>query len=298
MIEAKIVADSITVDGNRIISYILTYPRFIHSELMTHRMFSRNAASSRAIPIEKMIDRILNEPAGPVYWGKNQKGMQAGEELTSVEIEKAIKIWIASSKRQVKYARLLSKLGVHKQIANRLLEPFAHMTTLVTSTEWGNFFNLRAHPEAQPEFQELAYEMLELHVDHQPALKKPGEWHLPFADKYISEGLSEEELLKITTARAARTSYMNFEGNIEHEKDYDLHDKLMLSGHWSPFEHPAQAPEKGDCKFYGNFRGWIPYRKRFISENKTQFDPQGLLSRRGKTYDKKKNTLEKMDRLA
>lgn len=289
MIKASIVADSISQHGYRIITYLLTYPRFIHAEIMTHRALSRNAVSSRATPIEKMIARIEQEPAKPFYWGKNQKGMQAGEELSEEQRKLALKIWHLSSKRQIKYARMLSKLGVHKQIVNRLVEPFAHITTLVTATEWGNFFNLRAHPDAQPEFQELAYQMLELHSEHKPQLKGTGEWHLPFADRYIVEGLSLSQLLKITTARAARLSYWSFEGDIDHDKDYDLHDRLVSSGHWSPFEHAACCMSYDEIladlldgrKLQSNFTGWFSYRKTFQNENQNTFNAEQLLNKRG-----------------
>jgi thymidylate synthase ThyX len=292
MIQAEIVADSINDTKHRITSFLLTYPRFIHSELMTHRAFSRNAASSRAIPIEKMIKRIQDEPAMPVVWGKNQKGMQAASELSTEESHIAKDIWRRSSLSQIEYVRELSSIGVHKQIANRLLEPFAHMQTLVTATEYGNFFNLRAHKDAQPEFQELAFQMLELYANNKPQYKKHGEWHLPFADRFLEEGLSVSHLLKISTARAARTSYMNFKGAYEHEEDYLLHDRLSESGHWSPFEHPACSMSRismlidnmrGKRK-QGNFNGYMPYRKTFPTENKAQFNAEQLLkNRRGKS---------------
>jgi thymidylate synthase ThyX len=83
MISAKIIADSISESeyGDRITTFELEYPRFIHGELMTHRLFSRNAASSRAIPINKMMDQVLTAPAMPVEWGLNKSGMQAEEML-------------------------------------------------------------------------------------------------------------------------------------------------------------------------------------------------------------------------
>lgn len=280
MIESKIVADSINGCGNRVTSYILTYPRFIHSEVMTHRLFSRNAASSRAIPVKKMIERIQKEPAMPMYWGKNQKGMQAGQDLNEQEKLEAIQIWLDAMKDAVVWAERLLDIGVHKQIANRILEPFAHMTTLVTATEFGNFFNLRAHPDAQPEFQHLAYLMLEDYENSTPAKLSVGEWHLPFADKYICEGLHTEQLLKIVTARAARVSYLNFEGEIDHQKDYDLHDDLMKNGHWSPFEHAAQALDNSE--WYGNFCGWKQYRKFFSKEHQRYFVAEEIRGRRKK----------------
>jgi thymidylate synthase ThyX len=279
MIKVEIVADSIGATGNRLTSYVLTYPRFIHSEVMTHRMFSRNAASSRAIPVQKMIERIKTEPAGPIQWGKNQKGMQANELLDAQAVSSAQTTWLDAMKSAVKQAEILLELGVHKQIANRLLEPFAHMTTIVTATDFANFFNLRAHPDAQPEFQELAYQMLLAYKLSKPIYKTFGGWHLPFSDKYLPENLSIKELLKITTARAARVSYLNFEGDIAHDKDYKLHDDLSLSGHWSPFEHAAQC--KRGNKYYGNFKGWKQYRKFFSEENRTKLDIEEILNKRG-----------------
>lgn len=275
MIEAKIIADSVNPLGNRLTSYILTYPRFCHCELMTHRLFSRNAASSRAIPVQKMIDSIVKNPAIPIYWGQAKKGMQAGAEIEAKQL--AIAEWHLAMKDAVKHAQKLLELKVHKQVANRVLEPYAHMTTLVSATEFGNFFNLRAHPDAQPEFQYLAYLMLEEYSANTPRKVAVGHWHLPFVDKY-ADNLTIEQLLKIVTARAARISYMNFEGDIDHEKDYTLHDDLANSGHWSPFEHAAQCMNH-PC-WYGNFAGWKQYRKLFNKEHKREFDAKEILSRK------------------
>lgn len=280
MIEAKIICDSVNICGDRITSFLLTYPRFILAELNTHRAFSRNSASSRAIPVEKMIERVMTNTAKPVYWGKNQKGMQAGEELSLEDIVSAEDEWHQAMLNAVNTAKNLLKIGVHKQIANRVMEPFMHITTLLTATEFGNFFNLRAHKDAQPEFQELAFQMLIAYEENTPELKKPGEWHLPFADKYLGENLSSSNLLKIVTARAARLSYLNFEGDIAHHKDYDLHDNLSTSGHWSPFEHPAEALDKSSRQ--GNFIGWKPYRKFFGTENRKLYNAKELLKNRGR----------------
>lgn len=264
MIKCEIVADSINPVGCRITSFLLTYPRFIHSELMTHRQFSRNAASSRAIPLKKMIDRVEADPAMPIHWGAEQKGMQSGDSLEGSNLETAKSLWLQAARSAASFAALMGNINLHKSIANRVLEPFAHMTTLVTATDYANFFNLRAHPAAQPEFQALAYLMLDAYEQNVPEEKSACEWHLPFADKYISEGLTEEQLIKISTARAARTSYLNMSNEIDHEKDYALHDQLMASGHWSPFEHAAAAADDSDRR--GNFRGWRQWRKFFPSE--------------------------------
>lgn len=265
MIEARIILDSINTAGNRITSWVLTYPRFIHSEIMTHRMFSRNAASSRAIPVEKMIKAVQDNPAMPVYWGLNKRGMQATEELDKQAQEQAKMLWLNARDAAVQQALTLHDLGLHKQVVNRVLEPFTHMTVILTATEYGNFFALRAHPDAQPEFQALAYLMLQEYMKSTPILLRPGSWHIPFGDN-MPEGLTEEQMLKIATARCARVSYLTFDGKIDPEKDYELHDSLKESGHFSPFEHSAYAAPGSPQ--VGNFVGFIQYRKLLRGENR------------------------------
>lgn len=256
MITAKIQADSINAEtGDRLTSFLLVYPRFIHSELMTHRVFSRNAASSRAIPVERMMRTIRENPAMPVEWGKNQKGMQASEVLSQDEEAEAVQRWFTALDDALYNVERLLELGVHKQIANRLLEPWAHMTTLVTATEWGNFFRLRAHPAAQPEFQFLAYEMLKAYLESDPETKYRQQWHLPFRHE-DDRFLDEETRIKVAVARCARTSYLTHDGEHSIEKDIKLYDRLLQSGHMSPFEHVA-TPKTGWCN---NFYGWMQHR--------------------------------------
>jgi thymidylate synthase ThyX len=258
MITAEIIKDSLnTHSGNRITTFILTYPRFIHSELMTHRTFSRNAASSRAIPVEKMMDAIWDNPAVPVEWGTTQKGMQAGPPLAPELETLAKELWWDGLANTMGIVKELLRLGLHKQIANRLLEPWAHMTTLVTATEYGNFFRLRAHPDAQPEFQELAFTMLDLYLQHEPIRMEPGEYHIPFDP---GEEVDLRSRLAVATARAARISYTTHDGDHSVESDVKLHDRLLASGHMSPFEHAAQAHSSPFARQWANFRGWVPYR--------------------------------------
>jgi len=266
MITARILLDSINCVGCRLTTYILTYPRFIHSEVMTHRMFSRNAASSRAIPISKMVEQILKCPAMPVTWGINQKGMQAEKNLSKGDADLAEKIWFEAMFDAISSAKKLEALKVHKQISNRLMEPFFHITTLLTATDFGNFFILRAHKDAQPEFQDLAFKMKKLYLENTPSLLNPGEWHLPFMDKFLDPDLTIDEKLKICVARAARVSYTTHDGDISKEKDFELHDDLVNNGHWSPFEHCAYA--LNSPARIGNFKGYCQYRKRFSNENK------------------------------
>jgi hypothetical protein len=160
MITAKIICDSINPLRIRLTTFELTYPRFIHSELMTHRMLSKNSASSRAIPIKKMIKAVIDNPAVPERWGANQSGMQANNELTEFKKKICKFIWLQSRWFAVGIVWLLDKIGLHKQISNRLLEPWSHITVVCSGTYFNNFFSLRAHPMAQPEFQVLAYKML------------------------------------------------------------------------------------------------------------------------------------------
>jgi thymidylate synthase ThyX len=244
---------------------------------MTHRVFSRNAASSRAIPIQKMIDEIKKCPARPVHWGRNQKGMQAHEALDRDTALAAIALWDKAALQAISIAEQMVSLGVHKQIANRLLEPFAHMTTLVTATDFDNFFSLRADPDAQPEFQTLAFNALDAYLDGTPQALAPGEWHIPFGDR-MPQGLQVAERLKIAVARAARVSYKTFEGKIDPVEDYRLHDRLAEGGHWSPFEHVAQCLETRERS--GNFLGWGQYRKQFPRENRIGVDLREIAKRR------------------
>ncbi len=315
-IEAKIILDSVNPAGNRITTWILRFPRFILPELNTHRAFSRNASSSRAIPVKKMIDEVKNNPAMPIFWGKNQAGMQAKEELDDTEKyaevrkdlpygegllittkkQEAKREWLLARDSAVKHAEKMLELGLHKQIANRILEPFMHITVLVTATDHENFLSLRAHEDTQPEFQDLAYKMLDLYQSNVPNKLKEGEWHIPFGDNldhkriwkmvqesshektpygvevskkthFNDENLFRETAIKISTARCARVSYLNFEGKDDYTKDIELHDILKNSGHWSPFEHCAIALSTNE--YSGNFKGWKQYRKMFNGENRS-----------------------------
>ena len=156
-INVKMVAHSVDPDGREICSLQLQYPRFIHSEFMTHRAFSRSASSSRAIPITKLIQDAIDNHAYPVHFGAHQKGMQAEKEVANTK--EAMRLWLLARDDAVRNARIMNDMGLHKQVVNRILEPFTHINVIVTSTQWDNFFELRAHKDAQPEIQSLAVEM-------------------------------------------------------------------------------------------------------------------------------------------
>lgn len=275
--KCQILLDSINSVGDRLTTFELTYPRMVHCELMTHRVFSRNSSSSRAIPIEKMIEQVESDPVIPVYWGKNQRGMQAKDELDAIGKTKAIMLWLMARDRTIEHARGLIEIGVHKQIVNRLLEPWMWITVLVSSTEFNNFFNLRCHKDAQPEMAKIAWMMLGEYKRSTPKLLSNGHWHMPLLEISISDwqklGYSIEELKKISVGRNARVSYLTHDGKRDPQADIDLHDNRLLHpsnpddpDHMSPFEHVAMA-SPGERS--GNFTGWHQYRKDFPNENRT-----------------------------
>lgn len=279
-IEAKIICDSVGPNGVRLTTYVLKYPRFIHSEFMTHRMFSRNASSSRAIPFEKQVKMIEEDPAMPLEFRKNQKGMQAGEALSEKDQEKAKWAWLTACDETIGHARKLDLLGVHKQYVNRLLEPFAHISVVVTATEWNNFFALRHHSMAQPEIAELAKQMWYVYQKHQPIVLEAGDWHLPFLNgEELRSSFPIENKIKSSVARCARVSYLNHEGkHCTYEEDYKLYDRLLGNApiHASPAEHQAQAHpmiyENQVLKWSANFKGWTQYRQTLKDQNITKFE--------------------------
>lgn len=246
-IKAEILLDSIGAGGcaPRLTTWLLTIPRFALAELNTHRAFSRNCPSSRAIPVMKRIWMSITDLCRPVAWGLDKPGMQAGEEATGLRLWGAKAIWRIASLCAVVCAFLMVKLGVAKQVANRLLEPYVWVTDLVTTTQGGleNFLALRADASADPNMQALAYQMLRLYNASTPQALQPGEWHIPFGDR-MPDGLTRDERIKVAVARCARVSYDNFEGSFDVQKDFALHDRLAASGHWSSFEHIAQVPDQ------------------------------------------------------
>jgi len=269
-IAARILADSARLDSPaaRITTFELRYPRFCHSELMTHRMLSRNAASSRAIPIERMIADVLVDPAMPVHWGSNKPGMQAGAELEGDSLSAVQRRWHQARTNAVCTAREMSAWGLHKQIVNRILEPWAHTTVICTATDWANFYHLRRDPMAQPEIHALADAMWTAQQESRPIHRSHRDgiwaWHLPLVTDDERRNLDLTDSIKISTGRCARVSYLTHEGKRDPAADIALHDRLATSGHWSPFEHAARVQETATRS--GNFYGWDQYRKTFAAE--------------------------------
>lgn len=259
MTTAKIIADSISPLGDRLTTMELSYPRFIHGELMTHRVFSRNAASSRAIPTAKLIEQVRMNPAMPVEWGSNQPGMQAGPELQGWSKGECVAHWKHAAVRAADAAEGMLMNGAHKQLANRLLEPFMWMKTIVSSTEWDNFFQQRISQHSQPEMCQLAIFMRDALRESEPEQVGPEEWHLPYADDATTWINRPNETRKVSVARCARVSYLNHDGTRDVQKDLDLYERLKRDGHWSPFEHVATPAAKTECGT-GNFWGWNQLR--------------------------------------
>lgn len=263
--EVKVIEDSINpYNGIRLTTFQLRYWRSIHAEFMTHRVFSRNASSSRAIPINTFLKQVWNNPAGPIHWGANQSGMKARKELTGFKKWFAQFMWQFTGKVVCSFVWLVNKVSKpHKQVFNRLLEPWQYISVIVTATEWDNWFELRNHPDAQPEIQELARMMKE---EMDSSVPRVQQYHLPYvADKDHFNGDRElrsiEELMKISTARCARVSYLTHDGRIPTiENDLKLFDQLVGSVplHASPTEHSAVAIEESE--FNKNFRGWKQFR--------------------------------------
>ena len=308
--EARVLADSVSGHGDRLTTLEVTFPRMVLSEFNTHRMFSRNSASSRAIPAEKQLQKVLDEPFIPEEWPVNQPGMQARDVLDAGEASQAVEAWLDARDHAVLGAAALIGLEasfrkdkegnvlpeglalrqrileldekynygvlhrlvprpVHKQIANRELEPYMWHTVIVTATEWENFYALRANPEAQPEIQKAAYLMQAVQNNASPNMLNPGEYHLPLILEDESD-LPLEVKIKVAIGRCARVSYLTHEGKREIEKDLELYEKLTTSGHMSPTEHvatPMTLEQKEAAEFSGNFRGWVQHRKTITYES-------------------------------
>jgi thymidylate synthase ThyX len=300
LISAKIIADSESPEGVRMTTMEIEYPRFILAELNTHRMLSKNSASSRAIPVKAMHEFIRDNPATPVHWGKNEPGMQAKEEVGSGVKADAINIWNRAKEDALHWSNALANnLAIHKQIANRITEPWMTMKTVISGTEWKNFFHLRNHADAQPEIKALALEMTMAYATHLPVRLQPGEWHLPYITTatYVPTGelqyfdhnfnrLSLEDAKIISASCCAQVSYRKNDDSFD--KALKIYRQLIESEpvHASPVEHQA-TPMNIDsmCRFEpetwepgvshvsansdlwsGNLRGWIQHRKLIENE--------------------------------
>jgi thymidylate synthase ThyX len=254
---ARVLLDSVSPIGVRLTTLEVTFPRFVLAEFNTHRVFSRNSSSSRAVPTAKLIERVEREPAAPLEWGRNKAGMSASDVLTEEESLAAQAIWLRARDDAVARARELLDLNVHKQELNRILEPFLWHTVIVTATEWENFFDLRCTPNAQPEIRAAALRMREAIARSSPRRVESGEWHTPLVQD-DERTLDADTRRRVSAARCARVSYLTHDGKREIGKDLELFERLKSDRHLSPFEHVATPALDG--AFHANFRGWIQMR--------------------------------------
>ncbi len=281
-ITVNVIADSITEGGCRLLTMEWTYPRMIHSEVMTHAMLRRNSASSRAIPAVTLRRRVQDSPAYPGSWGQNQRGMQADREVDDLAAAEAW--WLEGRDIMAAHHAKGEALGLHKQVVNRVIEPWMMITVVVSATDWANFFHLRNHKDAEPSFQALAKQTWELFHESMPVYMMPGDWHLPFVrpddhvDVYTMAmnvddprlGKPIDILKKVATGRCARVSFLTHHGIRDLREDVALHDKLIAAAseggplHLSPFEHVCQAVS--GRQRIGPFTGWKQYRKFFPDE--------------------------------
>lgn len=288
--EVMVLCASVSPQGIPLTTYQLRYWRGIHSELMTHRVFSRNAGSSRARPSRAIIEQVRHDPWGPLHWGQNQPGMQADEQVQHVEHAKDRWHWAAQQAADA--AQGMHDMGLHKQVVNRVLEPYTFIDVVLTATDFANWFALRDHKDADPTIRDLAAQMKDELIGTKRQELQPGEWHLPYirpvdqqhAYDYLkrssitsdepSQAQIMQVLLKMSTARCARISYQAFDGSESPiEKDVELFQKLLVSTplHASPAEHQA-TPDHWDGMEYeiphlhGNLRGWVQHRKMLPNE--------------------------------
>ncbi len=267
MISAKVIADS-TCQDTRLTTLSLVMPMTLIREFNTHRAFSRNASSSRAVPVSKTLQEVTENPVVPIYWGKNQAGMQSYQEIAEEDKNKALQIWLEARDAAVKYASQLAELGVHKQYSNLLLDPFAWIRVVVSSTEWDNFFTLRLHETAKPEIRLLAQEMHKAMTLSEPVSRpvynaenvSPDMWHLPYISEEERGSHPVTDLVRMSTARCARVSY-NKHDSTPPTLEEDMKLSVMLLDQHPPHASPAehQAIFTGEGK-NANFTGWASYR--------------------------------------
>jgi len=277
VISVKVIADSISPGGSRLTTLEVKIHRLILAEMNTHRMFSRNYRSSRAVPVHKLLEEVENDPAMPLFWGRNEPGMSASTQLEGEELESVKDTWLASAKVAATTARILAGKGLHKQIANRVLEPYLWTYGVITSTEWDNFFGLRLDKAAQPEMRMAARVMWDAINNSIPSFVDFGKWHLPYVTQEEKDTQHNAQLLRTSVARCARVSYKPFDADrlSTPEEDTALFSKLVGEQpiHASPAEHQA-TPVMTVSKYKGsNLIGWDQLRKTLVGEDVAPLPP-------------------------
>jgi hypothetical protein len=264
-ISAEVIAHSFNIATNdELITFRIVCPKFILAEVTMHRMLSRSFSSSRAIPSKKMRRRVIQDPVIPVEFGKAKKGMQSDGSLTGLRLFLAKKAWMWARYPACFMHWLGETVGLHKQICNRLIEPWVWAEGVVSGTTFDNFYNLRCHKDAQPEFRDLAIKVRNAHNDSLPIPCLPGELHLPFVTNGEKQKYRYDltALNEISSARCGRVSYYLRDGKLSTiNEDHAFCNRLFGSDpkHVSPAEHPAMALATSEKS--GNYTGWKQYRK-------------------------------------
>lgn len=299
MYDARVLAHSVSPTGYELVTLAATFPRIILAEANTHRVLSRNSASSRAIPVQRRIGQVRASCFIPEAFGKNKSGMQADELLGEDEDSLARTIWAKAAEDAAMHADALAAIGVHKQHANRLIETFAWHTIIVTATEWANWDALRVSKNAQPEMYKIAGMMREVRLASVPVHIDYGSWHLPLVRRLFGERdlFAEERDLrtrgidpvKVCVGRCAAVSFERHTVDSTPEKDAVRYDGLRSNGHMSPFEHACRPMDpteldlfaQPECiwdgsrflrtgrirHFLGNVEGWVQQRKMIPGED-------------------------------
>lgn len=289
-VSAKMVCHSIGPHGIPLATMEVCMPRMVLAEFNTHRALDRNSASSRAIPVEKQLQMIIQRPYMPFFFGANESGMQAKAELEGDDLLAAIHNFLVGrdlallqavalmggknklkDQSLVEYFDLLEEAypfakalfrkqstGLHKQNANRVLEPYMWHTVVVSSTDWANFYALRCDQDAQPEIRAAALAMIRAHATSKPTQIGWNQWHLPYLDTEEKEQLQVADQKKVSSGRIARTSYLTHDGKRDFMEDFKLHNRILIGGHMSPFGHVATPDQKRSRS--SNLRRWRQYR--------------------------------------
>ena len=252
--QVKVIQDSINTSGDRMITYEIETYRYIWAEVLTHKMLVKNAQSSRAVPVKSVASVNEQNYVEPIVWGKNKAGMSSSEELEGDKLEEAKKLWNIAAVNAFNSSRLLSDIGLHKQVSNRITEPFSRIKAVISGTEWDNFFWLRTDEEAvQPEFYDLAWKMLDARNQSTPFLLRQNELHVPYIERQVEakDGLvhyysnnkevSMQDAMKISASCCCQVSYRKLDST--YAKAMEIYDKLFSGPkpHLSPTEHQAIA---------------------------------------------------------
>lgn len=246
-IRAAVIANSVSaISGEEIVTFLIDFPRFILPEFNTHRVISKSGASSRAIPVAKSIEAIQNHSYMPIHFGQNKAGMSADQEVDKTTKFTAKCAWDFAARNAIESAKTLNSLGIHKQVTNRVLEPFSYMRMVVTATEWDNFFWLRLHEDADPHINELARVMLFALQESIPTELQYGDYHVPFFGEGFwtpaieaCYGVTAQQAIEHSMSCCAQTSYRKLD--MSNEKTQDIVAKLFGGSrqHASPSEHIA-----------------------------------------------------------